>query len=72
VPDKYSSSLLIANGKLYLQAENGVAMVLKTGRTFEIVARNDFKERTLSSYGVVDDALIVRTEKHLYRIEEAK
>lgn len=68
VPGGYSSSLLAAGGLLYLQNESGVGTVLKLGTTFEVVATNDLRERSLASYAVDGDALLIRTEKHLYRI----
>jgi len=43
--------------------------VVKAGRRFEVLARNDLKERTLASYAAADGALFLRTEKRLYRIE---
>ena len=68
VPGGYSASLLAAGGHLYLQNEAGVGTVLKLGTKFEAVATNDLGERTLASFAVDGDALLVRTEKHLYRI----
>ena len=40
--------------------------------TLKEVARNDIGERTLASYAVSGDTLLLRTEGHLYRIEEKK
>ncbi|HLN28442.1 MAG TPA: PQQ-binding-like beta-propeller repeat protein [Gemmataceae bacterium] len=65
----YSASPLCANGKIYLQSEQGPAVVLKVGKKFEQLAKNSLGERTLASYAAVDGALFIRTEKHLYRIE---
>lgn len=70
VPEKYSSSLLYAEGRLYLQSEEGTGTVLKAGRTFETLATNKLGERSLASYAVDGSALIIRTEKNLYRIEK--
>jgi outer membrane protein assembly factor BamB len=69
VPEKYSASLLYAEGRLYLQSEEGTGTVLKAGRTFETLATNKLGERSLASYAVDGSALIIRTEKNLYRIE---
>jgi outer membrane protein assembly factor BamB len=65
----YSASPLFADGKVYLQGEQGDGIVLQAGPRFEQVAKNALNERTLASYAVVDGALFIRTEKHLYRIE---
>lgn len=68
VPEKYSASLLYAEGRLYLQSEEGTGTVLKAGRTFETLATNKLGERSLASYAVDGSALIIRTENNLYRI----
>jgi outer membrane protein assembly factor BamB len=65
----YSASPVYANGLIYLLAEDGTATVVKPGSSFEAVAKNKMGERTLASYGVDGDALLLRTEKALYRIE---
>ena len=64
-----SASPLEADGKLYFLSEAGLGVVLKAGTKFEVLARNDMKERTLASYAAADGALFLRTEKYLYRIE---
>jgi outer membrane protein assembly factor BamB len=64
----YSASPLFAGGLIYLLAEDGTAMVVKPGDTFEMVAKNKMGERALASYGVDGNALLLRTEKALYRI----
>jgi hypothetical protein len=43
--------------------------VIAAADEYQQLARNDLQERTLASFAVVDQAIIVRTEKHLYRIE---
>lgn len=64
----YSASPLAAAGKIYFQNETGVGTVLRAGRTFERLAVNKLAERTLASHAVAGDTLLIRTEKHLYRI----
>jgi outer membrane protein assembly factor BamB len=65
----YSASPLYANGLIYLLAEDGTATVVKPGSSCEVVTKNKIGERALASYGVDGDALLLRTEKALYRIE---
>lgn len=65
----YSASPLYANGLIYLLAEDGTATVVKPGANFEAVAKNKMGERALASYAVDGDALLLRTDKALYRIE---
>lgn len=66
----FSASPLLADGKIYFQSEQGVGTVLRAGKKFEVLAKNDMNEATLASYAVADGALFLRTEKHLYRIQE--
>jgi outer membrane protein assembly factor BamB len=66
----FSASPLFAEGKIYLQSEEGLALVLKPAKTFTKLADAGFKERTLASYAVSDSALFIRTEKNLYRVEK--
>lgn len=69
----YSSSLLFADDKIYIQSEAGKALVLKPGTTFEKPTETGFQtERTLASYAVGDGALFIRTEKNLYRVQQPK
>ena len=69
VGGKFSASPVYADGKIFLQDEDGEGIVLKPGRKYEELARNPLGERTLSSYAVGDGALFIRTERHLARIE---
>jgi outer membrane protein assembly factor BamB len=66
----YSASPLYAEGKIYLQSEEGPAIILKPGTRFTKLADAGFKERTLASYAVGDNCLFIRTEKHLYRVQQ--
>lgn len=66
----FSASPLHAAGKIYVQSEDGSGYVLKAGKRFEQLAKNDLAERSLASYAVVDSALLIRTATHLYRIQE--
>lgn len=68
----YSASPLAANGYVYFQDEAGKGIVIKAGTTFEKVAENEFVkgERTFASYGVDDGALFIRSEHHLFRVQD--
>lgn len=65
-----SASLLAADGKLYLQDEKGLGVVVKPGKQFQILAQNDLAERSLASYAVIGSDLLIRTEGNLYRIKK--
>jgi outer membrane protein assembly factor BamB len=64
----YSASPVFAEGRLYFQNEEGVGTVLKAGKTFEVLAKNDIGERTLASIAVTDNTIFLRSKSHLWRI----
>ena len=66
--DEFSASPIYAAGRVYFQSEAGVGIVVKAGKTFELLSRNDLEERTLASYAVIDHALFIRSEFHLWRV----
>jgi hypothetical protein len=68
----YSASPLFADGKIYFLSEEGRGIVIKAGKQFEELARNDLKERALASFGAADGALYIRTERNLYRVQTSK
>ncbi|WDI40592.1 PQQ-binding-like beta-propeller repeat protein [Bremerella sp. P1] len=70
VGGNFSSSLLYADGVIYLLDEAGKSTVVKPGNEYEAVAENDLAERALSSLGVIDNDILLRTEKALYRIAD--
>ncbi len=67
----FSASPLHAAGRVYFQDEAGEAIVVRAGPAYEELARNRLGdgERTYASYAVDGDALLVRSESALYRIE---
>ena len=64
----FSASPVFADGRNYLQNEEGVGYVLKAGKTFEQLAKSELGEVKLASYVVDDEALFMRTSGHLFRI----
>jgi outer membrane protein assembly factor BamB len=66
----YSASPLFADDKIYVQSEEGPAVVLKPGTRFDKLADAGFQERTLASYAVGERELYIRTERHLWRVED--
>lgn len=69
---RYSASPIYADGKIYCLGEEGVGVVFAADKEFKEIARNDLGERTLASYGVIDNALLIRTDENLYRIESSQ
>ncbi|MBM3824807.1 MAG: PQQ-like beta-propeller repeat protein [Verrucomicrobia bacterium] len=64
----FSASPVFADGRIYFQNEEGVGYVLKAGKMFEPLSKNELGERTLASYAVGDGALFIRGAEHLFRI----
>lgn len=64
-----SASPLYADGKIHIQNEQGVGVVLAAETSFRKLAENSLEERTLASYAAGDGALFIRTETSLYRIQ---
>ena len=55
---------------IYFFNEDGKATVIRPTRKLTIVAENELKDQRLLATPAVDgDAFIVRTETHIYRIE---
>jgi outer membrane protein assembly factor BamB len=67
-PGTYSASPTLADGRLYITSEEGMASVFAAGPKFQILAENAMDEYTLSSIAVSNGQLFLRTEKHLYAI----
>ncbi len=67
-PGTYSASPTLADGRLYITSEEGMATVFSAGPKFQILAQNAMDEYTLSSISVSNGQLFLRTEKHLYAI----
>ncbi|MEZ6130677.1 MAG: PQQ-binding-like beta-propeller repeat protein [Planctomycetaceae bacterium] len=69
----FSASPSFANELIYFQNETGVTTVVKPGLEYQEVARNtlgDGKARTFASFAFVDNAILLRSETHLYRIQQ--
>lgn len=66
----FSASPLYVDGRVYFFNREGEAIVIKPGREFVELAKNQLDGRYFASAAVIDDALILRTDTHLYRVEE--
>lgn len=64
----YYSSPLIAGGILYAPREDGVVMVAKVEKEFELLAQNDLGERVVASPVPMSDRLLIRGDQHLFCI----
>jgi outer membrane protein assembly factor BamB len=66
----FSASPVFAGGRIYFLDENGQTTVVKPGTAFEELAMNEIDGRTLASIAVIGKTILLRSETHLYRIEE--
>jgi outer membrane protein assembly factor BamB len=67
---KYSASPLYAEGRLYFFSAEGKTTVLAAGREFKKLAENQLGDGFMASPAVSGKALFVRSQTHLYRLEE--
>lgn len=66
----FSASPTLADGKIYLLDEEGKTTVIAPGKKYEVLATNTLEGRTLATPAMVDQAIFLRTDTHLYRIEK--
>jgi outer membrane protein assembly factor BamB len=66
---QYAASPVHADGRLYLFSQDGATLVLKPGRACEVLATNTLADGFMASPAVDGKAFILRTKKHLYRVE---
>ena len=67
-PGTYSSSPILADGRLYLISEEGTTTVIKAGPKFEMIAQNRLDDYTLSSPIVARGQIFIRTDFALWAI----
>ncbi len=66
----FSASPVYADGRIYLQSEQGDLTVIAANREkFEKLQEVSFDDQMLATLAIADGALFVRTETRLYRIE---
>jgi outer membrane protein assembly factor BamB len=64
----FVASPVAADGRLYLASEEGDIYVVRAGRTYEELAKNEMKEVIVGTPAVSDGFIIVRTLGHLYGV----
>lgn len=67
---KFWASPVYADGKIFCLDDSGKTTVLKPGTEFEKLAENQLDGATQASLAIVDGTIFLRTDKHLYRIED--
>jgi outer membrane protein assembly factor BamB len=66
---KFWASPVYADGKIYCLDAEGTTTVLAAGPKFETLATNKLNGNAQASPAIVDGAIFLRTDTHLYRIE---
>ncbi len=66
----FSASPVFAGGHIYFLSEQGVTTVIAPGRTFRALATNTLDGATLASMAISSGTMIIRSDRHLYRIAE--
>jgi len=66
---RYAASLIEAAGHIYFSADDGRVIVISATQKYRQLAVNRLDGRLMASPAVVGNALILRTDTHLYRIE---
>jgi outer membrane protein assembly factor BamB len=66
----YSSSPLLADGKLYCINEEGTTTVVEAGPTFKILGVSKLDSHTLATPVAVDNQIFVRTAEYLYCLQK--
>lgn len=65
----FSASPIFADGRIYLQDEHGLGLVIAADKDgFEVLAKNQLDGDTLASPTPADGALYIRSATHLYKI----
>lgn len=70
LPGEYWASPVAADGKIYFFSKEGKVSVIEAAREFKLLAENEFESGFNSSPAIVDNSLIIRSFKHLYRIKQ--
>lgn len=66
----HSASPIYADGRIYFLSEEGESVVIEPGRQFKKLAANQLDGRTLASMAVSQGSIYVRTQTHLYCLNE--
>jgi len=72
-PYSFKSSLVGANGKLYLTSEDDDVVVVKMGEKFEVLATNSLKDQFfVATPAIADGEIFLRGQNTLFSISEKR
>ena len=66
----FNSSPVIAGGKVYFSSTRGNIFVIKEGKKFDLVAENKLSGQIWATPAIVENSILIRTSKFLYKIAE--
>ena len=70
---RHSASPIFSQGRIYFFGEDGKMRVASaSSKAFELLAENKLENGCMASPAVYKNSLLIRTTKHLYRIQDAK
>jgi outer membrane protein assembly factor BamB len=64
----FSASPVAGGGHVYFVSENGDTIVVKAGRTPQVVARNALGERSVASPAISNGQIFIRTDRHVFAV----
>ena len=65
---EHHASLVAANGVVYFLNDNGVMHVVRAEQEFNLIAKNDLKEKTFASPAISQGQIFLRSDQHLFCI----
>ncbi len=66
--NKYNSSPIYSGGKVFFTSIKGETLILKAGKTLEIIAENKLPGEVFATPAIVQNSILIRNESSLYRI----
>ena len=64
----FTASPWAYNGKIFLLSEDGDTFVVQAGPEYKLLGKNSLNEMSMATPAVVRGSIILRTQRHLYRI----
>jgi hypothetical protein len=66
----FSASPVAADGRLYFANEDGDVFVVRAGRSYQELAKNQVKEVIMGTPAIADGLIVIRTLGHVYGVGE--
>jgi outer membrane protein assembly factor BamB len=63
---KYNASPVYAEGNIYFTSTNGETMVIKEGRSLQVISRNKLKGEVFATPAIINNSMIIRAGSTLY------